>query len=242
MTLSAHDLVLDDRLAHVSAMFEPGGITAICGPNGAGKSTLLEMLAGLLYPDAGMVTLNGSDLTGVTPSDRARRLGYLPQEHAIAWDVPVRRLVELGRLPHRDCRKEPVEAALNALDIEHLAERRAQSLSGGETARVLLARVLAGEPDWILTDEPLAALDLAHQAALMRHLRREADNGAGVVIVLHDLAQAMNNADRVVVLDKGRIAFNGPPIDALSENAIFKVWGVRTKWLGEEGKRALVAQ
>lgn len=237
--LVAHELVLAGRLAGVSLALEPGTITAICGPNGAGKSSLLQMLAGLLTPDAGQVRLDDVSLAAMPPRLRAQALGYLPQTPEIAWDVPVRRLLELGRMPHGDTRARPVDAALAALDLTALADRRAQSLSGGETARVLLARVLAGEPRWILADEPLAALDLSHQLALLRHLRAAAVAGAGVLLVLHDLALAMNHADRVVVLDRGRVAAEGTPAIALSAETIARVWGVSARWLGEPGQRAL---
>jgi iron complex transport system ATP-binding protein len=239
--LSAEKLSIANRLAGVSLTLEPGRITAICGPNGAGKSTLLEALAGLLVPEKGRIRLDGDTLASLPPRSRAQRLGYLPQAHEIAWDVPVRSLVELGRMPHGDRRAEPVDAALAALDIAHLAERRAQSLSGGETARVLLARVLAGEPQWILADEPLAALDIGHQLALLKHLRRAAEAGAGVVLVLHDLAHAMNHADRIVVLEQGGVAADGACEDALDHRVIERVWKVPVRWIGEPGHRALVS-
>lgn len=241
MTLSAHNLTVTGRLSNVSLALEPGKITAICGPNGAGKSTLLQTLAGLIAPDLGHVCLGDIMLAAMTPRERARAIGYLPQAAEIAWDVPVRRLVELGRMPHGDTRAAPVDAALAALDLPAFADRRAQALSGGETARVLLARVLAGEPQWILADEPLAALDLAHQLALLAHLRRAAHAGAGVVLVLHDLALAMNHADRAVVLEGGRVAADGACEDALDHRVIERVWGVPARWLGEPGARALVA-
>ena len=126
-------------------------------------------------------------------------------------------------------------------DLAELADRPVSTLSGGERARALLARVFAGEPGWILADEPLAALDLAHQLALLGHLRRAADGGTGVVLVLHDLALAMNHASRVLVFDKGRLAVDGPPETALSEETIARVWGVPARWLGEPGARALAA-
>ena len=236
MTLAADRIALGERLADVSLALEPGTITAICGPNGAGKSSLLEALAGLLEMDRGTVALDGVDLRDMPARDRAQRVGYLPQAHE-----PVRSLVELGRMPHGDRRAGPVDAALEALDIADLAERRAQSLSGGETARVLLARVLAGEPRWILADEPLAALDIAHQLALLRHLRRAADRGAGVVLVLHDLAHAMNHADRVVVLDRGTLAADGACEDALDQRVVECVWKVPVRWIGEPNHRALVS-
>ena len=242
MILSAQNITVAGRLANASLTLEPGAITAICGPNGAGKSTLLEVLAGLIDPDMGHVALGDTTLGAMTPRTRAQAIGYLPQQAEIAWDVPVRSLVALGRMPHGDSNAEPIDAALAALDLTAFAERRAQTLSGGETARVLLARVLAGEPKWILADEPLAALDLAHQLALLGHLRRAADAGAGVVLVLHDLALAMNHADRAVVLDGGRVVADGACEDALDHSVIERVWGVSARWLGEPRARALAAK
>jgi iron complex transport system ATP-binding protein len=240
VTLAACDIGLAGRLSGVSAVLEAGRITAICGPNGAGKSSLLQCLAGLLTPDRGNVLLGGQDLASIHPRARARAIGYLPQEPEVAWDVAVRTLVALGRLPHRDRGEAQVAAALRALDLDPFAHRPVSRLSGGERARALLARVLAGEPQWILADEPLAALDLSHQLALLGHLRREADKGAGVVLVLHDLALAMNHADRVLVLREGALAADGAPDEALAVGMIERVWGVPARWLGEPGARALV--
>ncbi|QDM39676.1 ABC transporter ATP-binding protein [Altererythrobacter sp. TH136] len=241
MILRANDVSLEGRLNSLSLALEPGRITAICGPNGAGKSSLLQCLAGLLRPDTGSVTLDGAELQGVHPRERAKAIGYLPQDGEVAWDVAVRTLVALGRLPHRDRGTAQVDGALAALDLIALADRPVSRLSGGEKARVLLARVLAGAPRWILADEPLAALDLAHQLSLLAHLRRAADAGVGVVLVLHDLALAMNHADRVLVLDRGTKAADGAPEEALSAAIIQQVWGVPARWLGEPGARALVA-
>ena len=239
MTLAARSLAVAQRLTDVAVSLEPGRITAICGPNGAGKSTLLQALAGLIEPDRGEVLLGDAALP--TGRERARRIGYLPQVGEVAWDLSVAALASLGRLPHRDRGEPQVAAALAALDLAHLAERPVSTLSGGERARALLARVLAGVPEWILADEPLAALDLAHQLALLARLREAAGRGAGVVLVLHDLALAMNHADRVVVLAHGAVAADGAPGEALSEETIARVWGVTARWLGEPGARALVA-
>lgn len=240
MTLAARNLSVPRRLSDVSLALEPGTITAICGPNGAGKSTLLQVLAGLIDPAGGDVWLDAAPLADMTPRARAQALGFLPQTPEITWDVPVRRIVELGRMPYGDACAGPVDAALAALDLAHLAGRRAQSLSGGETARVLLARVLAGEPRWILADEPLAALDLAHQLALLQHLRAAAGAGVSVVLVLHDLALAMNRADRAIVLDRGQVVSDGPCDDALDHRVIERVWKVGARWVGEPGQRALI--
>ena len=237
--LAAHDLTLGGRLSDVTASFALGTITAICGPNGAGKSTLLKLLAGLERPDTGFVTLDGARLDALDARRRAQAIGYLPQSGEVAWDVAVRDLVGLGRLPHRDRGAAAITAALEALDLTALADRPVSRLSGGERARALLARVLAGEPRWILADEPLAALDLGHQLALLSHLRRAAENGAGVVLVLHDLALAMNHADRVIVIDQGAVVVDGRCEDALDHRVIERVWGVPAHWLGEPGARAL---
>ncbi len=240
MTLAAQGLAVPGRLEGIDAVLRAGEITAICGPNGAGKSTLLQCLAGLLLPRAGTVTLDGRPLAELAPRLRGQALGYLPQEPQIAWDVAVRRLVALGRLPFRDAGDGVVDAVIERLDLARFAARPVSTLSGGERARVLLARVLAGTPRWILADEPLAALDLAHQQAILRHLRDAAREGAGVVMVLHDLALARNHADRVLVLDEGRLAADAGPDTALEAGRVAQVWRTPVAWIGGPGAWALV--
>jgi iron complex transport system ATP-binding protein len=251
--LEARDLALGQRLTGLSAQLRPGEVTAICGPNGAGKSTLLTCLAGLLEPEAGAVLLGGEAIAALPPRLRARRIGYLPQSPEIAWDVTVEVLVALGRLPwqgaplhhsHTSAAEDAaaVEAAILAMDLAGLRHRPVSRLSGGERARALVARVLAGAPRWLLADEPLANLDLAHAATLIAQLKAQATQGAGVVLVLHDLATAMNHADRVLVLTGGALAAAGPPAAALDEATIARVWGVTARWLGEPGAQALSLQ
>lgn len=243
-SLAAESLVLArggrNVIENLSVRLVRGEITAIVGPNGAGKSSLLLGLAGLLPPLAGRVTLEGAALAALAPRDRAKAIGYLPQSPDIAWDVAAEALVALGRLPWRDRGTEHIEAALSALDLQGLRQRPVSRLSGGERARVLLARVLAGTPRWILADEPLAALDLAHQMALIAHLKTCAKEGQGVAVVLHDLAVAMNHADRVLVLRDGRLVAEGPPREALQPEVIAQTWGVAAQWLGAPGRMGLV--
>lgn len=244
MTLAALDAHLSGRIADIDLELGPGAITAICGPNGAGKSSLLAALAGLLPLDAGEVVLDGQGLASLAPAERARALGYLPQQAEVAWNLSVETLAGLGRLPWREgaaTDRAAVDAALAALELDPLRRRPLARLSGGERARALLARVLAGTPRWVLADEPLANLDLAHQLALLRHFRALAGQGLGVVLVLHDLAQAINHADRVVVLERGALAADGAPEAVLGEGLIARVWGVKVSWLGDPGRRALVA-
>jgi len=237
--LRAQAVDVPGRLHAVSVALAPGQIAAIVGPNGAGKSTLLAALAGLIPGD---VTLNDRPLAALPPRERACRIGYLPQSGDVAWNLAVATLVRLGRLPHRTARAEDdraVAAAIATMALEPLAARPVGTLSGGERARALLARVLAGEPGWILADEPFASLDMAHARALLGQFRRLADQGTGVVLVVHDLAQAMNHADHVVVLDRGRVAAQGPAAQALDPAVIEQVWAVRGQWLGDPGAQAL---
>ena len=249
--LRADNLVLRGRLCGVGLSLRPGEVTAIVGPNGAGKSSLVACLAGLLRPASGTVLLDDEPLASLPPRHRAHRIGYLPQSPEIAWDVTVETLVGLGRLPWRGAALHRAHAsaaddaravaeALAAMDLAPFRHRPVSRLSGGERARVLAARVLAGRPDWLIADEPLANLDLAHAAALVTLLRHQArGEGRGVVMVLHDLATAMNRADRVIVLDRGRVVGDGPPETALSADLVTRIWRLPARWLGEPGARAL---
>ncbi len=239
MTLAAVNLAVPGRLSDLSLELRPVELTVILGPNGAGKSTLLAALAGL---EPGPVFLNGAALSALPARERAQAIGYLPQTGELAWNLSVETLASLGRLPWRtDTATDAafVEQALAALDLLPLRQRPLMQLSGGERARALLARVLTGDPDWILADEPLASLDLAHQQALLHHFETAARAGKGVVLVLHDLALAMNHADRVIVLREGRVIADGNPADMLDEKLIEQVWGIKGHWLGERGAQAL---
>jgi iron complex transport system ATP-binding protein len=216
----------------VGAVFLPGQVTAVLGPNGAGKSTLLACLAGLRQPDTGHVLLGGTPRTRLSRPDLARRIGLLPQTADVHWDVDVATLVALGRYPHRGrwgetaADRAAVDKAMAVTDVAQFAARPVSALSGGERARVLLARVLAGEPEWLLADEPLANLDPAHQHDALACLRAAAAAGAGVVVVLHDLNHAMRVADQVLLLANGRVAGQGPPDATLTPGRIRETYGV----------------
>ncbi len=226
----------------VSLAFAPGQVTTIVGPNGAGKSTLLTVLAGLRVPDRGQVTLEGADITSLTPSARAQCIGYLPQLPEVAWPIDVRTLVGLGRIPFSGARglsaadDAAVDRALKAGGIESMADRNVLTLSGGERGRVLLARVLAGEPKWLLADEPLTGLDPGYQLEATSLFRKMAAEGCGVVVTLHDLHMALRMSDRVVVLAAGRILADGAPSAALSPEILAQAYGVDARvWDGEAG-------
>ena len=232
----------------VNLALQPGRLTAIVGPNGAGKSTLLSLLSGQRRPDAGEVRLDGTSLAAHAPADLALRRAVVPQESAVAFDFTVREVAELGRFPHRrrPSRDEAgiVAQALEATTVAALAGRIFNTLSGGEKARVHLARVLAqlweplpgGATRWLLLDEPTAALDLAHQHQAMRLVRRWAHGqGVGVVAVLHDLNLALRYADDVLVLAGGQVRSNGPAAEVLTPELIGDAWGVHCQAITSEG-------
>jgi iron complex transport system ATP-binding protein len=249
LAVSGLSLALGGRtvLDRVDLAFARGRVTALLGPNGAGKSTLLACIAGLRTPDAGTVTIDATRIAALDGRTRGRRIGLLPQSGEVHWNVDVATLVGLGRLPHRGrfgetgADRTAVERALVATDVTHLADRAVERLSGGERGRVLLARVLAGEPEWLLADEPLASLDPAHQIDVLERLRDAARAGAGVIVVLHDLNQAARVADDVVLLRAGRIVAAGQAQAVLTAPLIADTYGVTVE-IGRtsDGRRFIV--
>ena len=220
---------LDGRavLDGVSLAVAPGELVALVGPNGAGKSTLLRALAGLIRPASGQVTLDGTPLAGFAPRARARRVAWLEQGARAAWGMTVREIAALGRLPHGDAAEAPVAAALAAVGLDHMADRRIDRLSGGEARRAMIARVLATAPSVMLLDEPCADLDPAQGFAVMRLLRDEATRGRAVIVVLHDLALAARYADRMALLEGGRLVTDAAPDAVMADALAGRVFGVR---------------
>jgi len=210
-----------------------GELIALVGPNGAGKSSLLRLCAGLLEPGIGQAALDGTTLSSLPAQQRARRIAYLPPDGVSAWPMPVRRIVALGRVPHlKPLRRlsaedeAAVDLALAKAGIADLAGRPFDQLSSGECARVLLARALATQADLILLDEPTAALDPRHQLGVMEILRAEAGRGALVIVAAHALDLVARYADRVLLMQDGRILADAPPAESLSQARIAKVFGV----------------
>ncbi|MEU8895915.1 heme ABC transporter ATP-binding protein [Nocardia sp. NPDC048505] len=235
VTLRARDLTVirggSARAVLEAVDFEvaAGEVVALVGPNGAGKSTLLAALAGELDPSAGAVELDGRALTEWSTLDMARRRAVLPQTHTVGFPFTALEVVAMGRAPwvrteRREADNELIAAALRAADVFHLAGRSFPTLSGGERARVALARVLAQDTATLLLDEPTAALDLGHQEAVLRLAAERAAAGAAVVVVLHDLGLAAAYADRVAVLESGRIAADGPPREVLTTELLSRVY------------------
>jgi len=224
----------------------PGEFVGLLGPNGAGKSTLLRALAGIL-PHEGEVLLGEEAARRLSSRQRARALAYLPQERLVEWDITVREVVALGRHPfqRRFAQLTPedqaaIGAALEDVDAHHLATRPARVLSGGEKARVLLARALAVGAPLLLADEPMAGLDPFHQLHVMEILRARAHAGTGVLTVLHDMTLAARFLDRVVVMNCGHIVRSGPPAEVLDAALLEDVYAV-TPLIGEHrGSRWLL--
>ena len=230
MTIALRDvrLALGQRvvLDAIDAAIPPGRITAVVGPNGAGKSTLLRACAGLISPERGAISLADRPLDAYARAELARAIAYLPQERAVHWPLAARAVVALGRLPHHDVKPEAIERALAAMDITLLADRPVSQLSGGERARVLVARALAQEAPLLIADEPTAGLDPAHALTLFSCFRQLATEGRTVVVALHDLSLAARFADHVILLANGRIAASGPPGEVLAPRNLEPAFGV----------------
>lgn len=222
-------------LSDVSLEVIPGEVLAIVGPNGAGKSTLLRILAGEWAPSSGEVTLDGQPLARIGPRDLALRRAVVPQRQPWVEGLSGAETAALGRAPFAEPEAEELRAAHRALTAAGAglwAGRRMETLSGGEAQRVHFARALAqldggGPSRYCFLDEPTSALDLAGQLDLMDRLRSLADQGVGVVAVVHDLNLAVRFADQVAVLARGRLQAWGPPATVITEALVSRAFGVR---------------
>jgi iron complex transport system ATP-binding protein len=247
-TLEAHDVVcrLGGRvvLDGVTVAAAPGRVLALIGPNGAGKSTLLATLAGDIIPASGHVLLDGKNLTHWAPVERARRRSMLLQSNAVTFGFTAREVIAMGRAPWEpdpEADDRAVADAIEATDVAHLRDRPYRQLSGGEQARVSLARVLAQQTPIVLLDEPTAALDLRHQEDTMRVARTLADEGRTVVIALHDLSLAAAYADDIAVIDSGRIVAQGGPRDVFVTKVLERTFQTPLVVLTDPNGNAVVA-
>lgn len=232
-------------LDHISLAIEPGQLIGLIGPNGAGKSSLLKAIAHLL-PYQGHILLDGQPLAALDANQRALRLAYLAQGDDSSWPLRLYDYVALGRLPHRRRWGRPgredrqaIAHALDATALVALAERRIDSLSGGERARARLARALAVDSRLLLADEPVAALDPYHQLNVMQRLREQCQQGRGVLVVLHDLTLASRFCDQVILLDHGRVVEYGSPRRVLTPKHLQQVYKVQAM-LGEHQQQRFV--
>ncbi len=211
-----------------SCRAERGRITAIIGPNGAGKSTLLRAMAGLLPLERGAVEIDGRVLSSFDRRDLARQIAYLPQDRTVHWPLAARAIVGLGRLPYGGSNSSDpaIDASMRAMDVLSLADRAISQLSGGEQARVLVARALAQESGILIADEPTAGLDPAHALELFAIFTHLAAEGRAVVIALHDLTLAARFCHHVVLLVAGRVVASGPAAEVLTPEPLSAAFGV----------------
>jgi len=221
-----------DVVRNASASFVPGTLTGIVGPNGAGKSTLARAMLALV-PHTGRILVDDAEVATMSRAELAKRVAYLPQGQTLHWPLTVERLVELGRLPHLapmsrigEADTAAIERAIERADVAGLRERVATELSGGERARVLLARALAVEAPALIADEPLASLDPGHQIDVMELLQSEARAGGVVIAVLHDLTMAARYCDRLVLIDSGTVVADGTPAEVLTPANLKSVYGI----------------
>lgn len=216
-----------------SFALQAGELVALIGPNGAGKTSLLRGALGLSQTVSGRAFVDGRALPGMSPSARARQISYLPQTRPLAWPARVRDIVALGRFAHGAALgrlaagdAEAVEQAMADCGLTDLADRRADTLSGGELARVHCARAFAAQAPLIIADEPVAALDLKHQFAILDLFRAYVDKGNGALLVLHDLRLAAQYANRLIWMDRGAIIADGTPETTLTAARLADVFGI----------------
>lgn len=232
-------LVLDGVTLSIPA----GGVTAIIGPNGAGKSTMLSMISRLAPMSAGSVTVDGLDVTTTPGEVLARRMAILRQDNHLTLRLTVRELVAFGRYPHSAGRltendRLHVERSLGYLGLEALAERFLDELSGGQRQRAFVAMVLCQDTDYVLLDEPLNSLDMRHAVAMMKLLRRAADElSKTVVLVLHDINFASCYADHIIAMRDGKLAAQGTPRELIRPEVLRELYQVEVKVHEIDGQR-----
>jgi iron complex transport system ATP-binding protein len=241
VSIIANDLTVSlgrkEILHGVDFVAAPGQMTAIAGPNGSGKSTLMKALCGEVEY-RGDVTLNDRDLGAYSAAALAQQRGVLPQATTVAFPFRVSEIVALGLMSgHYGARADLPLRALDRVGLQGYGERLYQELSGGEQQRVQLARVLVqvwepqehGTPRWLLLDEPVSSLDIAHQLQVMHLARDYARAGGGVISVMHDLNLPAMFADRIVLMQSGRVAAEGPPPQILREEVLSPVYECRLR-------------
>jgi iron complex transport system ATP-binding protein len=223
-----------ELLAPLSLELPPSRVSGLIGRNGSGKSTLLKLLARQQPASAGRMSLGGIPLTQWQSRAFARKVAYLPQQTPMAPGLLVRELVALGRYPwhgalgrfsRRDCMI--VDEAMAAADVDALADRLVETLSGGERQRAWLAMLVAQDTEWLLLDEPISALDIAHQIDVLSLVQRlSAERGLGVLVVLHDVNMAARFCDEIIALHSGRLIARGTPADIVRPDRLGMIYGV----------------
>jgi len=223
--ISTQSLKVDSRIRDLSFELHRGEVLGLIGPNGAGKSTLLHALVGL-EDYLGSIECDDRAFDNYTRNQRARLIGLQPQTINSAWPISVRDVVSLGRIPWGDEDSNAVDHAMQLADITDFSERRVDHLSGGERARVWLARVLAGQPQVLLADEPVANLDIHFQLSVMDVLKNYAAQSHGVIVALHDLSLAARYCDKLCLLKAGQCVAYGTSDEVLTESLLQSVYEI----------------
>ena len=247
MILSAEGLTIRyhgakaPALDRVSLSLAAGELVAVVGPNGSGKTTLLRALLGAVPSEAGLATVRNRPVSQWPRQELARVLGVITQREEPAFSLTVRDSVLLGRYPHlgpmaapRERDRQAIERAMRRADVFDLADRRIETLSGGEWQRTRVARALAQEPEALVLDEPTAALDVRHEMEVFELIRELVTGGLAALVVTHHLNLAARYADRMLLLEKGRVAAEGRPAEVLTGPVVARVfeWPVAvTPWL-----------
>ena len=219
-----------------SFTLKPGELTVLLGPNGAGKTSLLQASLGIERPSAGTAMVDGHNIASLSPQARARKISYLPQTRPLAWPARAADIVALGRFaygasPARlgDDDRRAIDKAITACELTYLAERAADTLSGGELARLHFARTLAAQTDYLIADEPVAALDPQHQFRILDLIRSYVDTGNSALIILHDINLAARYADQLLWMKEGEIVARGSVKDSLSPERIEQVYNIQAE-------------
>lgn len=224
----------EEFINDLSVELEKGKITTILGPNGSGKSTLLSLLCGLNKAKYGKILIEGNDITKLKYKDIARVIATVHQQNSVPNDITVRDLVGYGRLPfkkrfehiNRDDEKI-INWALKETGLEGMEEKLVMSMSGGERQRVFIAMALVQKPKILFLDEPTTYLDIYHQIEILELVQRlNKDHGTTIVMVLHDINQAIKYSDNVAIMKDGALVKEGRANDIINENLIRKVYGV----------------
>jgi iron complex transport system ATP-binding protein len=223
--MSIENLSVKDRLSNLSLEVFPGEVLGLIGPNGAGKSTLLNAIAGIL-PRTGVITFSDQNIDQINSIQRARQIALLPQFIDSVWALSVEDIVSMGRLPWGDFDQNIIQNAMDLANVESLASRHVDELSGGERARVWLARVLANQPELLLADEPVANLDIHFQQEVMQCLVNYASTSHTVVIAIHDLSLAARYCDRLCLMKNGEAVIVGSVAEVLDSQVLSSVFEV----------------
>ena len=221
---------------NVTLALEPGDFLGLIGANGAGKTTLMRAALGILEHEG------SSSLAALSQSDRAKQAAWLPQIREIAWGLSVRDLVGLGRLPFGPIQKNDahVEAAIIKMDLGAFSDRIATQLSGGEQARVLIARALAQDTPILMADEPTASLDPANQISTLKIFSELAQDGKGIISSIHDLGLAVRYCTKLALLDRGKLVAFGSADEVLTPDNLQTVFSIEAHY--EKTKEGVIFQ